>query len=496
NIEGETCTIVNIGTAAAPMTTIFVPVSTGPWLTIPAGSTTLPVTNADGFEVGRKIGIDRGGNYEIATVTAVGKAATQTTLAVAAKAGETTIKVAANSNISAGDMLTIGTGARKELVKVKRIINVVAAPARGGFGQTGPGNSIPGEVELTTPLKSDHILDADVSDEGTGISFSPATRFGHKSGDAVQALGSGITLESALEKNHGAGAAVLNPLATSIGYQGAARPNQWYGAPISSVAGSVALTDASGMLVVDAIVYGSQQSNSSANGTITSPDIATLEGDQRQGGCIVVVPGSLSGSGQFVRVGGNTNRSAGRFPDGSDSDNNCNDFMWQKTITLLAKSSAGSNNIKVSGVADLSVGQKLIVGSGTNSETAVVATIGTAGATTLGAATGAGRKVIPVAGVEGFNTGQTIIIDNGANSETAVVASIAAARRRFGGPGNNPADSITVTTPLKFAHAAGVQVSGSGITFATPLNMAHDVGTQVAGNVPTPGGPNQYIKNP
>ncbi|MGB8490872.1 MAG: arabinofuranosidase catalytic domain-containing protein, partial [Bacteroidales bacterium] len=75
NIEGETRTIANVGTAAAPMTTIFVPVSTGPWLTIPAGSTTLPVTNAEGFEVGRKIGIDPGGNYEVATVSAVGKAA-------------------------------------------------------------------------------------------------------------------------------------------------------------------------------------------------------------------------------------------------------------------------------------------------------------------------------------------------------------------------------------------------------------------------------------
>ena len=78
------------------MTTLFVPVSTGPWLTIPAGSTNLPVTNAAGFEVGQKIGIDIGGNYELATVTAVGKAATQTTLSAAAAAGATNIKVAAD----------------------------------------------------------------------------------------------------------------------------------------------------------------------------------------------------------------------------------------------------------------------------------------------------------------------------------------------------------------------------------------------------------------
>ena len=80
DIDGETRTIASVGTPAAAMTTVFVPVSTGPWLTIPAGSTNLPVTSAAGFEVGQKIGIDIGGNYELATVTAVGKAATQTTL--------------------------------------------------------------------------------------------------------------------------------------------------------------------------------------------------------------------------------------------------------------------------------------------------------------------------------------------------------------------------------------------------------------------------------
>ena len=62
----------------------------------------------------------------------------------------------------------------------------------------------------------------DVSDVGTGISFSPATKFPHVSGDAVQALGSGITLDSPLVKGHAYGAAVVNPLATAVGLPGAA----------------------------------------------------------------------------------------------------------------------------------------------------------------------------------------------------------------------------------------------------------------------------------
>jgi hypothetical protein len=250
------------------------------------------------------------------------------------------------------------------------------------------------------------------------------------------------------------------------------------------------------MVVVDAMVYGSRQSNSSANGIITSPEIATLEGDQSQGGCIVVVPGSVSGSGQFISSAGKTDRSAGRFPDGADSDNNCLDFMLQNTITLAAPVTAGSVNIKVSRVADFTIGQKIIIDVDTKSETAVITTIGTPGATTVGSASNAGAKVITVSGVEGFGTGQTITIDNGVNQETAVVASVAAGRRRFGSRTVTPTDTITLTMPLKYEHTAGVQISGSGITLTRPLTLAHDSGVQVAGNLPTPGAPNQYYRRP
>jgi hypothetical protein len=493
DIEGEIRTIANVGTAATAMTTVFIPVSTGPWLTIPAGSTNLPVTSAAGFEVGQKIGIDIGGNYEVATVTAVGKAATQTNLSVAAKVGDTTIKVAANSNMTVGDTLTIGTGTSKELVKVKRIINSVAAPARGGFGQGGFGGGNVGEVELAAPLKFDHILNVDVSDVGTGISFMPSTRFEHKSGDAVQALGSGITLDSALVKSHAYGAAVVNPLATTVGYQGSPAPDQWYGGPLSASAGSIALMDAGGKVVVDAMIYGSQQSSSSANGTIASPEIATLEGDQSQGGCIVVAPSSGRGFRRFSSAVGETNKSVGRFPDGTDTDSNCRDFLLQTTTTLSADSAAGANNVKVASVADFAAGQTIIIDMGTNRETAVITTVGTAGATTMGTATDAGATVIPVTTAAGFSAGQTITIDSGANRETAVVDSITRGRRRFGGPRGGPSGAtITVAVPLTFTHAVGAQVSGSGITLTTALTRAHDSGTQVAGSVPTPGAPNQY----
>ncbi|MBZ5618811.1 MAG: lamin tail domain-containing protein [Acidobacteriia bacterium] len=468
DIEGETRAIVRVGTAAAPMTTLFVPVSTGPWITIPAGSTNLPVTSAAGFEAGQKIGIDIGGSYEWATVTAVGKAATQTTLAAAAVAGATNIKVVAVSNIMEGDTLTVGTGGRKELVKVASVGGAPPGPGANGTG-----------VNLAAPLRFDHTPGVDVSDPGTGISFSPATKFAHMSGDAVQALGSGIALDSPLAKSHAYGAPVLNPSDATEGYHGPPAPNQWFGGPLSTSAGSIALLDAGALAVVDAIVYGSQQSNSSGNGTIASPEIATLEADQGQGGCIVVVPGAGRGP---VPVDA-SNRSVGRFPDGADTDSLCHDFQIQPATTLPVGSPVGATNVKVASVAGFDAGQTITIDTGANLETAVIAMVGTAGATTAGAAIDVGATLIAVANTTGFSAGQTITVDSGASQETAVVVSASGGR---GGA------RITLAAPLTRAHAAGSQVSGSGVALTAALSLAHASGTPVASSVPTPGAPNKY----
>jgi hypothetical protein len=178
-------------------------------------------------------------------------------------------------------------------------------------------------------------------------------------------------------------------------------------------------------------------------------------------------------------------RSAGRFPDGADTDSNCTDFLTQTASTLAAASAVGATNIKVASVADFDAGQSILIDAGANPETAVIATVGTSGATAVGTTTDVGATVIPVASAEGFSAGQTITIDSGANSETAVVA--VAARRG--------ATTITVAAPLKFVHAVGAQVSGTGITLTTALTQAHASGAQIAGSAPpTPGAPNQYYR--
>jgi hypothetical protein len=177
-----------------------------------------------------------------------------------------------------------------------------------------------------------------------------------------------------------------------------------------------------------------------------------------------------------------TNTSAGRFPDGADTDSNCTDFLTQAVATLPATSPAGATNIKVSSIEGFRPGQTILIDSGANLETAVISTVGAAGGTTLTTPTQVGATVLPTANVTGFSKGQTISIGDGANSETAVVFST----RARGGA------TITLAAPLARAHAAGEQISGSGISLTTPLTRTHSSGAQVSDNVPTPGAPNQY----
>ena len=295
---------------SAPATTVFSPISTGPKLTFPAGTTVLPATSVDGFTPGQKMGIDLGGHYEEVTVTEVGTPATQTNLAKEAHAGDTQLTLVGTSTLKPGSELLISTGDRKETVIVKQVL-VSAEPYVRQFGER-PRPHEPGVVELTAPLKRDHADGVDVSCPGEGISFTPATRFAHTSGDALQPLGEGWT----------------------------PTPGLYLSYFPSNTAGSVALYDPATGTVLDAVVYGSQQSSSSANGTITSPELAVLEGDQRGGGSIAVapapVPAFLLARRPELAPGP---QSLVRLPDGADTDSLSDDFRLSSNPTPGGKNS-------------------------------------------------------------------------------------------------------------------------------------------------------------
>jgi hypothetical protein len=549
--------IASLGTAASDHTTVWQSIPEALVMTLPVGSTNVPVEDASGFVVGQKIALGYGSTYpivantveqyEIATVTAVGKRGTQAYLAMEAPAGATNIQVTAASDISVGDKIrldidsvghgietvtvthvgtaasqtnlsapasagatrisvrrgegfaagnkiTVGTPASRQIVTVTAVstsgsdgASIDFAPALTTAHAVSEWVVSPGTgLDLATPLRFIHAANLPFSDRGTGISFQPATAFAHSSNEPVQALGTGITLDKPLASNHEIHAAVRDAAVTTAGYQGTPAPNQWFGGPelttkspqfghtLNVEEGSIVLRDASGV-VADSLNYGG----------LVDPWVA--EGDQSVAGapisgCYIPAPGAVFNPWSTVVAPVAINTSAGRFPDGADTDSNCTDFSMQAAASLSATSAAGATNIKVASTEGFRPGQTVHIDSGANTETAVIATVGTAGATTVRASTEAGATLLPAAGVTGFAKGQTITIDDGSNSETAVVASVRA----------RGAGSITVVAPLGRRHAAGAQIAGSGISLTTPLARTHTEGAQISDSVPTPGAPNQY----
>jgi non-reducing end alpha-L-arabinofuranosidase len=501
----ETRKIANLGTAAGSPTTIWEPLPEGPILNFPVGTTKLPYTPAGGrgggggnfAEVGQKLAIGHGATYpfvanhiekyEIVTVTAVGKAGAQTYLAANASKGDTSIRVRSAANFTVGDQIVLDIDSKDHGVETVTVKSIGGAAADGG-GRGGRGGG-GATIELEAPLKFNHASNLPFNNRGTGISFEPATAVAHISGEPLLALGTGITLDSPLAGDHEINAVVRDEKVTTAGYQGPPAPDMWFGGPVIADLGAMILRDAAG-LVVDSLNFGRVIDPWASQGYQ-----ATSPGD----GCTVPAP-SAGGRGGFGGRGGPAGpalaSSTGRFPDGKDTGSNCGDFQRRTSLGLAADSAAGANNIKVSSTAGFSAGQTIAIDNGANRETATIATVGTAGATTVSTATAIGATTIPVASTAGFNVGQTITIDSGANIETAVIASISGGGRGgFGGGGRGGAPgaglSITVSGALTKAHEVGAQVSGSGITFSSALAKAHAAGARLGGSGPTPGAANQ-----
>ena len=469
------------------------------WLAMdaPAGATNLKVTSLSNITAGDNIRLDVasvGHGIETVTVSHVGTVAGRTNLSAPAIAGATRISVRRAEGFAVGDKIAVGTPASQEAVTVTAVgshglegatLDVTPALAQPHVDSewvVSPGTGL----DLAAPLRFHHAANLPFSDRGTGVTFQPATAFAHSSNEPVQALGPGIALDKPLASGHGVHTVVRNVAVKTAGYQGAPEPNQWFGGPAFTTTtpkfghdttleeGSMVLRDAAGV-VADSLNYGALVDPWAAEGDQTVSG-AVLSG------CYVPAPGSMFEAWSTIVTPIATNTSAGRFPDGADTDSNCTDFLTQAVATLPATAVVGATTIKVTGTEGFRPGQPIMIDSGANLETAVISAVGTAGAATLSASAPVGATVLSAANATGFSKGETISIDHGANSETAVVASV----RSRGGA------TITLAAPLARAHASGEQVSGSGISLTTPLTRDHARGAQVSDDIPTPGAPNQY----
>ena len=363
-------------------TTLWQPLPEGPVITIPKGSTQVPVAYAGNFKVGAKMAIGYGAKYpapvaelekyEVVTVTKVGKPGTQAWLAYDAKPGDRNIKVSSVENISPGDVIRLdidSEGHGIEYVKVKKVGTASSkSPGRGPMSLEEAGTGL----TLTKPLKYAHSANMPFSCNGTGISFTPATQFDHSSNEPVLALCFEIVLEEPLRADHPIDEVICDPTVTSAGYQGETPADQLFGGPALGRMGNMTLYDASGN-VVDCLNWG----------TVVNPMLS--EGFHGQSGLDeygnyihLKVENENRGWGRNPNdpILANPNLSAGRYPDGSDSDDNMIDFRFQLSTNLYKAAAAGEQKIVITDTKGLRIGHPFLIGAGADLETAQVATIG------------------------------------------------------------------------------------------------------------------------
>jgi hypothetical protein len=483
----ETRKIASVGTPAGAQTTLWQPLPDGPVITIPVGSTNIPVTSVAGFVVGEKIALGYGATYptvsrameryEVATVTAVGKPGTQAFLAVDAPVGSTNVKVTSVANISVGDKIRLdidSVGHGIESVTVTRVgtqayrtglsanadagattINVrnangfqvgdtltVGTPATHEtvtITALGPSSPTSAGVEVKPGLAKAHLAREFVVAHGTGLDVAAPLRFMHAANLPFAVRGTGISFKPATAFAHASNEPV-QPLGTGLTLDSPLTREH----AIDAVVRDATVTAAGYQGTPAPTQWFGGPSMSTAAGTMVLRDAAGLivdslnygvlvdpwaaEGYQGksgpgEGGCRVPTP--WLGRGPVTVI--TPHRSASRMPDGHDSDTNCSDFVVQPATTFAAASTVGATNIKVGSVSDFAVGQTMQIDTGANAETAVIATVGTA------------------------------------------------------------------ATPLARGQAEGTQDLGSGITLTAPLSKAHANAAPIVSGAPTPGAPNTYL---
>jgi hypothetical protein len=556
----ESRKIVSVGTAASSNTTMWQPLPDGPVITIPAGSTNVPVASVSGFVAGEKIALGYGATYpavakdleryEVATVTAVGKPGTQAYLAAEAPAGATNIKVTAVGDISVGDKIRLDIDSVGHGIETVTVASVgtrasqtnLAANASAGTTSIKvrrvDGFRVGDKITVGTPASKEFVTITAVrgpGPNGAGIDFSPALAQAHTTDESVVAPGTGLDLAAPLKFNHAANLP-FSDRGTGISFQPATvfahssnEPVQALGTGITLDSPLVKEHNIHAVVRDAAVTTAGYQGAPVPNQWFGGPELTTNA--PLFGRTISVKEGSLVLRDAVGLVVDSLNYGSLVDPWAAEGYQAASGREQSGCYAPAPGSTAGSGPFaSAAGATNQSAG-RFPDGADTGSNCGDFLT---QAATTLPVASPAGATNIKVASVAGFKAGETIRIDTGANLESAVIATVGTAGATtsvaatgagatvipvasvigFGegqiisinGGGNSEtavvasttwwSRTITVAAPLTLAHAAGAEVSGTGITLSAGLTRAHDIGAQVTDNVPTPAAPNRYYSGP
>ncbi len=531
--DAETRKIVSVGTAASPNTTLWQPLPEGPVITIPAGSTNVPVTSVAGFKVGEKIALGYGATYpavarstekyETATVTAVGKPGTQAYFGADAPAGSTNVKVTSVAGISVGDKIRLdidSVGHGIETVTVTKVGTQatrtnLTTPAEAGATnikvRNDRGFAVGDKINIGTPTSLETVtvtaVDAGpvrgggLGRGGASLDFTPALAKSHIADETVMELGTGIDLAAPLKFDHAANLP-FGDRGTGITFEPATAFDHSSNEPVQALGSGITLDSAlANDHPIDAVVRDAAVKTAGYQGTpepnqwFGGPELSTSAPAFGGVTWLSLKAGSMvlrDAAGLVVdslNYGGLVDPWAGEGYQGTSGPGKFGCYV------AAPGEVAGARPFAPATASDTSAG-RFPDGTDTGSNCADFVT---SPATTLSFASGAGVTNIKVASVEGFNPGETIRIDSGANLETAEIATVGTA-----GATTVSAETAAGATAIPVANARGFNdgqtiAIGSGtnsetavivrtdrfpiasITVSAPLTMAHAAGTEVSG---------------
>ena len=338
----------------------------------PAGATNVEVADTNGFLRGDTITIGSGTTAESRTITSVGVSGSGTTLSSSAASGDLQLTVASSGGLTAGQYITVGQGSAQETDRIATI----------------DGNTL----TLYTPLKGAHASGDAVAVKSIGVTFAPALSHSHDVGEAAVDTGTGITLRNPLTHDHASGEEIASPgtgvtLTAPLKHAHMAGANDAVTTGLSTAtaanATNIKLDSVAGLASGDRIAIGQP-------GHVETGTIHTV-GTAGAGGTGVTVSPALSrphDAGDQVVDATNasvTNPSGGvsdiereslisaelvqcLAPSVADSETNA-------TTSLSAGATSGATSITVAGVANVSVGDRVTVGTGAAAETRAVTAI-------------------------------------------------------------------------------------------------------------------------
>jgi non-reducing end alpha-L-arabinofuranosidase len=525
----ETRKVVSVGTAAGQATPLWQPLPDGPIITIPAGSTSVPVTTTEGFVVGDTLALGYGmtypavggatEHYEKVTITGVGTAGKQAWLGLDAAPGSTTIQVTSTDGIAAGDKIrldiasvdhgidtvtvkSVGTAARRTSLARDADAGATTIVVHGAFGFPARKNVdyTPGKAVIGAPGSLETVDIVNVAGQPGGeltLTISPALGKRHVANEPFVEPGTGLELAAPLKYGHAANLP-FSVRGTGISFRPATRHAHSSNEPVRPAGSGIVLDralahahDTDAVVRVDTVASAGFQGK--PNQWFGGPELSREAGSMVLRDAAGHVVDSLNyggivdpwASGGFRGAAGKAATCYAGAP-GIASPR-----VWQHGLPGIPTSGPV-------GEVDATQGSTGRYPDGQDSDNDCTDFVTSASVRT--GATAAGSTSVKAVAVAHFAPGQAVVLDAGANAETLTVATVGSPGiTRASAPADKGAKDVRVDDPHQFAVGQAV-VIGNGadeekgvvaavdtawragkLTLESPLARAHDAGASVSG---------------